>query len=469
MKKLRALLIICLFAVALNAVSYGQTDSQTNKIKYNTWSVSPSFGLTKFYGEISQYDFYPVISGKPNELKFGGGISISKQFSPIFGANVQALLGKVAGIKRNMKEYFNADIYDYTLNATVSLTDLFFVNLKNKKIDVCALAGVGIMQYRSIPKDMTTDKVIDTPEIHPVGYGPAPDYSKNTDLVSSTVFPIGLVAKYKINENISLGIETTMRNINADDLDCYKKQGTAQDRFGYTAINFTYYFGNNERTMQWISTKEKREAEDFSGKAEKQKIDSLAKKLAEINDQIRKTDSLAAVAAKKLKADEADDDGDGVPNIKDLEPNTPKGNLVDARGRSLPEPKVVKVTDTIVKIKTVVDTVISKSEILFSIYFDFNSAEIKPEHHIKIVEAVKKLKTDPNIKLQIVGHADKTGSVEYNKTLSGKRIQAIVDVLIKSYSIDISRIIKTPVGKTDPLSSTDDAINRRVDFFIVKE
>jgi len=463
MKKLRTLTIICLLAVTLNAISYGQTDSQTSKIKYNTWSVSPSFGLTKFYGEISQYDFYPVISGDPNELKFGGSISISKQFSPIFGVNIQALLGKVAGIKRNMNYYFNADIYDYTLNATVSLTDLFFREIKNKKFDVYALAGVGIMQYRSILKDINTDEVINS-----VGYT-IPDYSKNTDLVSSTVFPIGLGAKYKINKNISLGIETTMRNINADNLDCYKKQGTAQDRLGYTAINFTYYFGNHEKTMQWISTKEKREAEDFSSKAEKRKIDSLAKRLVEVNDQLRKTDSLSAAVAKKLKADEADDDGDGVPNIKDLEPNTPKGNLVDARGRTIPKDKIIKITDTIVKTNTIIDTVISKSEILFSIYFDFNSTEIKPEHQIKIVEAVKKLKADPNIKLNIVGHADKVGGVEYNQALSGKRIQAIVDVLIKSYSIDISRIIKTPVGKTDPLSSTDDAINRRVDFYIVKE
>ena len=462
MKTLKHLTFIMLLVFVINIVSYGQVSPESEKFKYNTWSVEPSIGIMKFNGEISQYGYFPVMKGEHNELRLGGSLSLHKQFNPILGLGGKILFGKLAGIKRKFANYdangiplepgsyFEATVYDYSINATISLLDLFFNDFKGTS-DVYAIGGVGLMQYRSVLKRLSDDGYI-------ASKGYTSDGTIKSDMVTAMVFPIGIGAKCKFSDNLDLGFETTFRTIYDDKLDCWEIKNSSKDRYIYACINITYNIGNNEKNMRYISIRGKRESEDFIRNENKRKLDSLQGKLNEVNNNLSNV-------VDKMKADEADDDGDGVPNIKDLEPNTPKGTMVDARGRTIPKAKTVEVVNTV----TVVDTVISKSETLFSIYFDFNSSEIKAEHQVKIVEVAKKLKADPTIKLEIVGHTDKTGSAEYNKTLSDKRIQSIVDVLVKSYEIDVNRIIKVPAGKADPLSSTDDSVNRRVDFNILKK
>jgi len=458
MKKPRTLIIICLFVVVLNVVSYAQTDNGTGKIKYNTWSVTLSGGSMLFYGDLRQFDSYLISAqnGKDwfgfttdiSERNMGFGLAVSKQLTSVFGVQGELQKGKLGGVKRSVDAYFTADVLKCGINGTVNFKNLFFPNCKNHSISVYGIAGLGYLDFKTVEKTISTDA-----EIMSYGYGNNEQKKKQT---TELAFPFGLGLKYKIFPKLDLGVECILNNINTDKLDALVRANTAKDKYSYTAITLTYQIGKNEKSLEWVNPKIMKSDELTPLLAAiNKKIDSLGSKLNEIDSKVGALQKDVAILKNPPK--EADDDDDGVPNIKDLEPDTPKGNLVDARGRSLPESKVV------------VDTVISRSEILFSIYFDFNSAEIKPEHQIKIVEAVKKLKADPNIKLNIVGHADKVGGAEYNQTLSGKRIQAIVDVLIKSYGIDISRIIKTPLGKTDPLSLTDDAINRRVDFFIVKE
>jgi hypothetical protein len=80
------------------------------------------------------------------------------------------------------------------------------------------------------------------------------------------------------------------------------------------------------------------------------------------------------VKSLKNPATEADDDGDGVPNNKDLEPNTPKGNLINFQGITIP--KVTPATSTTSPATTSSATDIATEKPLFSIYFRVNSDAI---------------------------------------------------------------------------------------------
>jgi peptidoglycan-associated lipoprotein len=75
------------------------------------------------------------------------------------------------------------------------------------------------------------------------------------------------------------------------------------------------------------------------------------------------------------------------------------------------------------------------------------------------------------IKVQIEGHCDQRGGIQYNLALGEKRANAVKSVLIKKYGIDGSRISIISYGKEHPLdsSTTDDAYakNRRANFVIV--
>ena len=92
-----------------------------------------------------------------------------------------------------------------------------------------------------------------------------------------------------------------------------------------------------------------------------------------------------------------DDDGDGVENVYDQCPDTPRGAKVDEFGCSDP-------------IKEHVTFVIR-------IEFDFDRADIKPEHHEQIGRLAQFMEQHPQTKAVLEGHTDSIGSPEYNQGL----------------------------------------------------
>ena len=135
-----------------------------------------------------------------------------------------------------------------------------------------------------------------------------------------------------------------------------------------------------------------------------------------------------------------DSDKDGVPDNLDQCPNTPLGATVDARGCWTYAAKVL---------------------------FDLNSAEVKSEAYPMLNDSVLILKKNPNLKVEIDGHADSTGAPEYNMTLSEKRAQAVKDFFI-SRGINAERLTTKGFGITKPAASNKTkegrAKNRRVEL-----
>lgn len=110
---------------------------------------------------------------------------------------------------------------------------------------------------------------------------------------------------------------------------------------------------------------------------------------------------------------------------------------------------------------------------LRGIYFDFNKATIKPESYPVLDSAAKILIDNPKIIVEIQGHTDNIGSEEYNKKLSLRRAQAVVNYFVQKHGIDIKRLRAVGYGEEKPIASNDTeegrALNRRVEFVILKE
>ncbi len=106
--------------------------------------------------------------------------------------------------------------------------------------------------------------------------------------------------------------------------------------------------------------------------------------------------------------------------------------------------------------------------VIYSIYFDFDKADIKPESKPTIEEIAKLLKKNPTLKLYVVGHTDNIGTLEYNLSLSEKRAQAVVKELVEKYGISKDRLRAFGVGPLSPVGTneTEDgrAKNRRVEL-----
>ena len=111
------------------------------------------------------------------------------------------------------------------------------------------------------------------------------------------------------------------------------------------------------------------------------------------------------------------------------------------------------------------------SSVLRNIYFDFNKATFKKESYDELNKLERMLSENPNITVEIAGHTDKIGSPAYNKALSLKRAQAVVDYVVRK-GIPKSRIVARGYGEERPLASNDDeregrALNRRVEFKVL--
>jgi outer membrane protein OmpA-like peptidoglycan-associated protein/tetratricopeptide (TPR) repeat protein len=113
------------------------------------------------------------------------------------------------------------------------------------------------------------------------------------------------------------------------------------------------------------------------------------------------------------------------------------------------------------------------SGVLRNIYFDFDKATFKTESYNELNKLEKMLSENPNLMVEIGGHTDNIGTWAYNKELSLRRAQAVVNYL-KSKGIDPRRLTAVGYGKERPLASNDDEkegreLNRRVEFKVVGE
>ncbi|MEO0086504.1 MAG: OmpA family protein [candidate division WOR-3 bacterium] len=110
---------------------------------------------------------------------------------------------------------------------------------------------------------------------------------------------------------------------------------------------------------------------------------------------------------------------------------------------------------------------------LRGIYFDFNKATIRPESYPVLDSAAQILKDNPKIIVEIQGHTDNIGSAEYNKKLSLRRAQAVVNYFVQRHGVDIKRLRAVGYGEEKPIAdnATEEgrALNRRVEFVIIEE
>jgi outer membrane protein OmpA-like peptidoglycan-associated protein len=105
---------------------------------------------------------------------------------------------------------------------------------------------------------------------------------------------------------------------------------------------------------------------------------------------------------------------------------------------------------------------------VYGLYFDTDKDAIKSESESAMVEISKLLKSDPTLRLHVVGHTDNQGKPDYNLDLSHRRATSIVAELRSKYGISANRLDAFGCGMYSPVASneaeTGRAKNRRVEL-----
>ena len=84
-----------------------------------------------------------------------------------------------------------------------------------------------------------------------------------------------------------------------------------------------------------------------------------------------------------------------------------------------------------------------------NIFYDFDKATLRPESTTSLDELVKLLNENPNVTIELSAHTDYRGSEVYNKKLSQKRAEAVVNYLI-AHGIASDRLTPVGYGKEKP-------------------
>lgn len=108
--------------------------------------------------------------------------------------------------------------------------------------------------------------------------------------------------------------------------------------------------------------------------------------------------------------------------------------------------------------------------VLNALWFDFDSAVVKPELFPVLDEAVAIIQKHPEKKVIIEGHTCWVGTEDYNEGLSLRRAASVKKYLIEK-GIDPERLITKGYGEKRPIgdNSTSEGrrMNRRVEFKVV--
>jgi outer membrane protein OmpA-like peptidoglycan-associated protein len=109
---------------------------------------------------------------------------------------------------------------------------------------------------------------------------------------------------------------------------------------------------------------------------------------------------------------------------------------------------------------------------LNAVYFENNSANIKPESYQTLREVGMILARYTELKIEVGGHSDNTGSEVYNQELSRVRAQSVLNwILANTPDLSLSQFTIRGYGELQPFTSNDTVegrtLNRRVEFKVL--
>ena len=435
----------------------------SQRTQNSKWSATFEVGANQFDGDMT-----------PSATKTTLGTSIEYTISPTWGLGIEYYyLPLQAG-----KSADNMTSNMHHINPYLSLNMLNLLSPDiNTKWGIWATIGGGLGLYHT-------------------------KHYKNNLFVNETkngmaiTVPVGGLIEYNLTPSLSIGAKVQYRSHNQDSIEAAERysgvtndfisMGTVLLRWKFNAekskkhtrnINTTTFSPDEAilparrahakaDSLQNVVNKLQSEIDELKPKLGK--IDALENKLNEVQKiaenagnrivyvpQTNTNNNASATDNLKSKTDfasigrnsNADSDGDGVPDHRDKEPQTPANTPVNFWGQTISS---------------------SKTNGFASVYFDFDRTDLDADA-LKTIETVAaKLNENPELMVEVRGYADYVGNENYNKDLSLRRADKVRNELVSKFNINPLRIISNGKGIVlEPKSAY--RLNRRCNFFFSEE
>lgn len=449
-------LILCIISPSLaqlippppNSPDYNPKALYEGPYKLNTWSVSAHFGPGQYYGDLREYDFFPVTKNNDDshsELSFQGGVTLHKQLSYLFGARADLSFGGLNGMKRRLyNAYFTGSYTDFAISGTVNLKGLLLGAEKMKRWKIDLSVGAGQVWYNSKAYLLGTED-----ELRSTG-GTRNDW----------IIPLGMNFSYELSPRFDIGLDFRVNRANSDYLDATyggadaiespnattsRKGTSAVDMYGGGSIVLTYKLGKKPLRVKKENGKWAYRPEDGAGyynlRYTDPKVLIKPPKILTLEemDSVAKANRPEDIDPRLL----LDTDGDGVSDFFDKEPNSPAGSIVDGSGR---------VIDFDSYVKNALSSHLGCTEVFANIHFETDKNVLNEEGK-QILRNVAQVMNKNGCRLQLAGHADRRASDRYNLALSKRRVEAVKDFLVKEGGIkDADKIMIDYFGSFKPIA-----------------
>lgn len=406
----------------LLAIIAGAFTVNAQTADYNKWSIDVNFGAGKPTNPMSAGHTETIFNFPHADA------GVRYMFNNKFGAKVD--FGYDYFKNGDDSPYFRTAYYRTSLQGVANLGRIMNFEEWTKVLNLQAHLGGGY-SWMEPGKDLSTNI-----------------YEK--DEMAHVM--LGLTGQLKLGKRVALNADFTMINNIRQDITFDGFERTNRSGFDGTMYNATlglsFYLGGNEEHADW-----------YAGDALTSRVESLETRVTDIENKM------------------LDSDNDGVPDYLDLEPNTPAGNMVDVKGRSIDlnkngipdsyesyfEENYGKGNNTL----TPTDSNTAQGLIndgYVAVYFDFDKSQPKNTDAINFI--LTYLKSNPNAKVDVQGYADSVGSASYNQRLSEKRAKNVAKILEQA-GISSSRINILGQGEDTSLDGSNKVASkfaRRVTF-----
>lgn len=411
-------LLTLFLAICLTSSIFGQG------LKNGRWSIQGEVGLNSLDSDL--------------KLEFGDRF-VQSLTSPSIQGSIEYSLNHSWGVgfalgyhithQQDANEKFNTSIFHEYPYLTADVLSLIR-GYKDKHWSFWTTIGVGLAGFMEVDYQNANTAL-----------------NSKEDDAASLVLPFGFGLEYKLTKDHSIGIKANYTTHNTDKVETMVRS-SQNDYLGNAMISYRRTFNN-------LENKHARNDIDFiANRVEgccneiallRQELENTKLEIDTLKGKDENLDNRVTILENFLAVGGPDADEDGVPDVRDKEPNTTPNSPVDFWGRK---------TATLVNPVTEIP----------SVYFDFDKTALDDAALITIQKVAYKLAANPKQIVEVRGYADNVGNESYNQLLSQKRSEKIKNELINIYGISADRIIANGRGKLTKPNYAYSA-NRRCDFF----
>ena len=473
----RLILVIISFSFTLTLFS------QTKK--FSRWSITGEYGVTYYFGDLP-----PQLSKIiPTSLQGAVcGATVEYSMSPVWGLSLDYLHLPFSG--KNKIAYFETNLSNVDLNATINFTKMIFPQTKSK-FSFNGTIGLGLATFSSKYK--------------------YPDPSESASFINTktnyvTSVPVSFLFEYNLFKFLAVGARVNYLAYFSDNLEgvpYLNFKGVTNDYVSMVSMSLRYkIIARNKPHLRNVNSEDfiVNNNSDFSSdnsisEPEVQSKDScnacealklirtdgvIITKIEKSNKVLRKQlDSVLVILSKS----NLDSDGDGVFDNIDKCPKTPpevrglvdkNGCTLDTDGDCIPDYRdnCPNIAGTVAnkgcpEVKKEVKALFNQA--LQGIQFETGIADLKSVSTLILDKIADILILNPSYLIEIQGHTDNVGKSDANLLLSENRVESVRQYLIEK-GVNEKRFTAHGYGDTKPIADNDTpegrTKNRRVEFVV---